>query len=142
MSTSIPPSSMARPEPTDTNAGTSYQMRQQSFSSNSGSGYTVWYFGKSNSSILMPPTIPQARLDIFMFILTLLGMYFYTGCSAQPINGSTFRRGRSPLSNMIEFLLFVPMENQAGLPVHRQPPQKRGRRKRFERDRCKGDDSQ
>ena len=48
-------------KPTDANAGASYQMRQQPFSSNSGSGYTTWYFGKSNSSILMPPTIPQAK---------------------------------------------------------------------------------
>ncbi|KAH9171257.1 hypothetical protein EDB89DRAFT_1972857 [Lactarius sanguifluus] len=28
-----------------------YQMRQRPFSSSSGSGYTVWYFGKANSSL-------------------------------------------------------------------------------------------
>jgi hypothetical protein len=60
-STSLSPSGMPRSEPIDTTAEPLYQMRQRSFSSNSGSGHTIWYFGKSNSSILMPPTIPQAK---------------------------------------------------------------------------------
>ena len=60
-STSLSPSSVPRPKPVDTTAGPSYQMRQRSFSSNSGSGHTTWYFAKSNSSILIPPTIPQAK---------------------------------------------------------------------------------
>ena len=69
---------MARPEPTDTNAGTSYQMRQQSFSSNSGSGYTVWYFGKSNLSILMPPTIPQAKTGhLYVHLDTSRNVFLY-----------------------------------------------------------------
>jgi len=59
--TSLSPSSVPSSDPMDTTTGTSYQTRQRSFSSNSGSGHTIWYFGKSNSSILMPPTIPQAK---------------------------------------------------------------------------------
>ena len=38
-----------------------YQMRQRSFTSNSGSGYTIWYFAKSNQSIPSPPVVPQAK---------------------------------------------------------------------------------
>jgi hypothetical protein len=60
-SMSLSPSSVPSSNPVDTTTEPSYQMRQRSFSSNSGSGYTTWYFGKSNSSILMPPTIPQAK---------------------------------------------------------------------------------
>ena len=64
---SLPPSTVPEPEPVGNIAESScmsttpYQMRQRSFSSNSGSGYTVWYFGKSSSSILFPPSIPQAK---------------------------------------------------------------------------------
>jgi hypothetical protein len=60
-STSLSPSSVSRSEPVDTITEPSYQMRQRSFYSNSGSGHTIWYFRKFNSSILMPPTIPQAK---------------------------------------------------------------------------------
>ncbi len=64
---SLSPLTVPGPEPVGTAAESSpmsslpYQMRQRSFSSNTGSGYTVWYFGKSNSSILFPPAIPQAK---------------------------------------------------------------------------------
>jgi hypothetical protein len=37
-----------------------YQMRQRSFTSNSGSGHTTWYFGKSDANIPSPPVVPQA----------------------------------------------------------------------------------
>jgi hypothetical protein len=71
-------SSVPRPEPTDTNPGASYQMRQRSFSSNSGSGYTIWYFGKSNSSILMPPTIPQAKTGhLYVHLDTSRNVFLY-----------------------------------------------------------------
>ena len=69
---------MARPETADTNAGASYQMRQRSFSSNSGSGYTIWYFSKSNSSILMPPTIPQAKTGhLYVHLDTSRNVFLY-----------------------------------------------------------------
>ncbi|KAH8982867.1 hypothetical protein EDB83DRAFT_2326509 [Lactarius deliciosus] len=42
-------------------SGTSYQMHQRPFSSQSGSGYTIWYFSRSNLSILTPPTVPQVK---------------------------------------------------------------------------------
>jgi hypothetical protein len=38
----------------------SYQARQRSFTSNSGSGHTVWYSGKSDTNIPSPPVVPQA----------------------------------------------------------------------------------
>ncbi|KAH9021094.1 hypothetical protein EDB83DRAFT_2320510 [Lactarius deliciosus] len=66
------------PEPTDTNVEASYQIRQRSFSSNSGSGYTIWYFGKSNSSILMPPTIPQAKTGhLYVHLDTSRNVFLY-----------------------------------------------------------------
>jgi hypothetical protein len=37
-----------------------FQMRQRSFTSNSGSGHTIWYFGKSDANIPSPPVVPQA----------------------------------------------------------------------------------
>ncbi|KAI9453516.1 hypothetical protein F5148DRAFT_1151945 [Russula earlei] len=38
-----------------------YQARQCSFTSNSGSGYTTWYFTKSDTNIMSPPMVPQAK---------------------------------------------------------------------------------
>ncbi len=38
-----------------------YQMRQRSFTSSSGSGYTIWYFAKSDKSVSSPPMVPQAK---------------------------------------------------------------------------------
>ncbi|KAH9012660.1 hypothetical protein EDB85DRAFT_2158837 [Lactarius pseudohatsudake] len=49
------------PEFIHTTSSTSYQMRQRPFSSQSGSGYTIWYFSRSNLSILTPPTVPQVK---------------------------------------------------------------------------------
>jgi hypothetical protein len=40
---------------------TSYQMYRRPFGSNSGSGHTVWYFSRSNSSIQSPPVISQSE---------------------------------------------------------------------------------
>lgn len=37
-----------------------YQLRQRPFTSNTGSGLTIWYFAKSNARIPSPPTVPQA----------------------------------------------------------------------------------
>lgn len=49
------------PELADSNAGVSYQIRQRPYSSNSGSGYTTWYIDRSSCSILLPPTVPEAK---------------------------------------------------------------------------------
>ncbi|KAH9020348.1 hypothetical protein EDB85DRAFT_2153122 [Lactarius pseudohatsudake] len=79
-STSLSPSGAPEPapEPTDTNIEASYQICQRSFSSNSGSGYTIWYFGKSNSSILMPPTIPQAKTGhLYVHLDTSRNVFLY-----------------------------------------------------------------
>ncbi|KAI9458440.1 hypothetical protein BJY52DRAFT_1223530 [Lactarius psammicola] len=61
LSQSILPEPEPEPELRHTNTGTSYQMRQRPFSSQSGSGYTIWYFSRSNLSILTPPTVPQVK---------------------------------------------------------------------------------
>ncbi|KAH9030588.1 hypothetical protein EDB83DRAFT_2420428 [Lactarius deliciosus] len=58
---SQPMVSEPKPELMDSNAKASNQIRQRPFSSNSGSGYTTWYLGRSSCSILMPPTVPQAK---------------------------------------------------------------------------------
>ncbi|KAI9451872.1 hypothetical protein BJY52DRAFT_1226406 [Lactarius psammicola] len=62
-STSFSQPMVSEPEPElmDSNAEASYQIRQRPFSSNSGSGYTTWYLGRSSFSVLMPPTVPQAK---------------------------------------------------------------------------------
>ncbi|KAI9442143.1 hypothetical protein H4582DRAFT_2070183 [Lactarius indigo] len=39
----------------------SYQSHQRPFSSSSGSGYTIWYFSRSDSSIQSPPVVPQSK---------------------------------------------------------------------------------
>ena len=65
---------------------TPYQMHQQSFSSNSGSGYTVWYFGKSNSSILFLLSIPQAKtghLHIHLDMTRDVSQYWMLGTGNQ-----------------------------------------------------------
>jgi len=77
-STTLSPSSVPRSKPTDSNTGASYQMHQRSFSSNSGSGFTIWYFGKSNSSILMPPTVPQAKTGhLYVHLDTSRNVFLY-----------------------------------------------------------------
>ena len=44
-----------------TSAHTSYQMYKRPFGSSSGSGYTTWYFSRSDSSIQSPPVISQSE---------------------------------------------------------------------------------
>ena len=39
----------------------SYQMYRRPFGSNSGSGQTIWYFSRSDSSIQSPPVISQSE---------------------------------------------------------------------------------
>ncbi|KAN0128073.1 hypothetical protein V8E53_014110, partial [Lactarius tabidus] len=38
-----------------------YQTHQRPFSSSSGSGYTIWYLSRSDSSIQSPPVVPQSK---------------------------------------------------------------------------------
>ena len=42
------------------NALVPYQVCQRSFASNSGTGHTIWYSGKSNTNIPSPLVVPQA----------------------------------------------------------------------------------
>ncbi|KAH9027985.1 hypothetical protein EDB85DRAFT_1892764 [Lactarius pseudohatsudake] len=39
----------------------SYQSHQRPFNFSSGSGYTIWYFSRSDSSIQSPPMVPQSK---------------------------------------------------------------------------------
>lgn len=47
------------PSPDGAQAG--YQVHQRPFGSSSGSGYTIWYFSRSSSSIQSPPIVSQAK---------------------------------------------------------------------------------
>ncbi len=38
-----------------------YKTHERRFTSNSGSGKTIWYFTKSNTDISSPPVVPQAE---------------------------------------------------------------------------------
>ncbi|KAH9008577.1 hypothetical protein EDB84DRAFT_1571935 [Lactarius hengduanensis] len=51
-------SGIASATPSD-GAYTGYEMHQRSFNSSSGSGYTIWYSSRSNSSIQSPPVTYQ-----------------------------------------------------------------------------------
>jgi hypothetical protein len=42
-------------------AHVTYQVYRRPFGSTSGSGYTVWYFSQSDSSIQSPPVVPQSE---------------------------------------------------------------------------------
>jgi hypothetical protein len=65
----------------DTHPGgtsTQYQMRQRSFASNSGSGYTIWYSGKSDMNIPSPPVVPQAVTGhLYVHLNTSTNTYQY-----------------------------------------------------------------
>ena len=81
--TSTPTSTSLSPPGVDpglveTNIGGSYKMRQRAFASNSGSGYTIWYFAKSSSSIVMPPAIPQAKTGhLYVHLDTSKNVFLY-----------------------------------------------------------------
>lgn len=56
-------SEVLRSDAVDTTPGATvpYVMRERSFTSTSGSGYTTWYFAKSDQGVSSPPVIPQAK---------------------------------------------------------------------------------
>ena len=83
---------------------------------------------------------PKPRLATSISILIRLGMSLNIGCSAQVTNGNAFQQGRSILSTTITFLLYVAMENRAGLLGHQLPLRKPGKRRRCKRNRftCNG----
>jgi hypothetical protein len=89
---SLPPPTVPEPEPVGNIAESScmsttpYQMCQRLFSSNSSSGYTVWYFSKSSSSLLFPPSIPHAKtghLYIHLDTTRDVSQYWMLGTSNQ-----------------------------------------------------------
>ena len=55
-----------------------YQMHQCSFTSNSGSGYTIWYFAQSDTNIMSPPAVPQAKTGhLFVHFNASTNNYLY-----------------------------------------------------------------
>ena len=69
-----------------------YQMHQRSFTSTSGSGYTTWYFAKSDNSISSPPTIPQVRTGhLYVHLNSSTNVYHYWMMGANN-SGRAFRR--------------------------------------------------
>lgn len=59
-------------------AHTSYQMYKRPFGSNSGSGYTTWYFSRSESSIQSPPVISQSEPGhLYVNFVTVAKAYQY-----------------------------------------------------------------
>jgi hypothetical protein len=55
-----------------------YQICQHSFASNSGSGHTTWYLGKSNTNIQSPPVVPQAVMGhLYVHLNSSTDMYQY-----------------------------------------------------------------
>ncbi|KAH9014065.1 hypothetical protein EDB84DRAFT_1443989 [Lactarius hengduanensis] len=59
-------------------AHTSYQVHQRPFGSSSGSGYTIWCFSKSSSSIQSPPIVPQAKTGhLYVHFATSTKAYQY-----------------------------------------------------------------
>lgn len=94
-------SSVAQPqaviEPLDSSSGVAsatysgsahagYQMHQRPFSSSSGSGYTIWYSSRSDSSIQSPPVITQSKtghLYVHFDTLTKTYQYWMLGVGGQ-----------------------------------------------------------
>jgi hypothetical protein len=86
-------SSVTRPqaviEPLDSNSGiasatssggahTGYEMHQRPFNSSTGSGYTIWYSSRSDSSIQSPPAISQSKTGhLYVHFATLHKTYQY-----------------------------------------------------------------
>ncbi|KAH9030042.1 hypothetical protein EDB85DRAFT_1891774 [Lactarius pseudohatsudake] len=63
-----------------------YQMYQRPFSSSSGSGYTIWYSSRSDSSIQSPPVISQSKtghLYVHFDALTKTYQYWMLGVGGQ-----------------------------------------------------------
>ena len=65
---------------------TGYQMHQRPFGSSSGSGYTIWYFSRSSSSIQLPPVVSQAKtghLYVHLDTSTRTYQYWMLGVGGQ-----------------------------------------------------------
>jgi hypothetical protein len=52
---------VATPASSSVDGQVCYKVYQRPFSSSSGSGYTIWYFSQSDSSIGTPPVVPQSK---------------------------------------------------------------------------------
>jgi hypothetical protein len=77
-----------------------YQMRQRSFSSNSGSGHTVWYLGKSDANIPSPPVVPQAVTGhLYVHLNTSTNTYQYWMLGGNNLWESVSKGSEYPLNH-------------------------------------------
>lgn len=77
-----------------------YQMRQRSFTSTSGSGYTIWYFAKSDNNISSPPMIPQARTGhLYVHLNSSTNFYHYWMMGANNQWESVLKGAQYPLNH-------------------------------------------
>jgi hypothetical protein len=77
-----------------------YQMHQRSFTSTSGSGYTIWYFVKSDSSISSPPTIPPAKTGhLYVHLNSSTNFYHYWMMGANNQWASISKGAQYPLNH-------------------------------------------
>jgi len=102
------PHTQAVPELSCSNAGDAappgstvqYQMRQRSFTSSSGSGYTTWYFVKSDKSVLLPPMIPQAMTGhLYIHLDSSTNVYQYWMLGANNHWESVSKGVQNPLNH-------------------------------------------
>ena len=105
-----------------------YQTRQRSFTSNSGSGYTTWYFARSDANLPLPPVVPQAKTGhLYVNLNTSTNSYQYwmLGVNSQWENVS--KGSENPL-NHNQVLSICSTVNQVGLLERRQALRKAEKR--------------
>ncbi len=102
------PRTQAVPELLCSNAGDAtppgltvqYQMHQHLFTSSSGSGYTTWYFVKSDKSVLLPPMIPQAMTGhLYIHLDSSTNVYQYWMLGANNHWESVSKGVQNPLNH-------------------------------------------
>lgn len=77
----------------------SYQVHQRPFSSNSRSGYTIWYLSRSTSSIQLPPVVLQAKTGhLYVHFNTSTKIYQYWMLSIGGQWESVFKNVQYPLN--------------------------------------------
>jgi hypothetical protein len=77
-----------------------YQMRQCSFASTSGSGHAIWYVGKSDANIPSPPVVPQAVTGhLYVHLNTSTNTYQYWMLGGNKLWKSISKGSEFPLNH-------------------------------------------
>lgn len=77
-----------------------YQTRQRSFTSNSGSGHTIWYFARSDANLPSPPVVPQAKTGhLYVHLNTSTNSYQYWMLGVNSQWESVSKGSESPLNH-------------------------------------------